>query len=47
MNFDMAAMRLGDDGIEVESVVVTDDVASGGPDERRERRGVAGRVLRV
>ena len=42
MNFDMAAMRLGDDGIEVESVVVTDDVASGGPDERRERRGVAG-----
>ena len=42
MNFDMASMRLEDDGIEVETVLVTDDVASGGPDERHERRGVAG-----
>ena len=42
MNFDMAAMRLEDDGVAVETVLVTDDVASGGPDERRERRGVAG-----
>ncbi|CAN5902983.1 hypothetical protein BH24DEI2_BH24DEI2_08690 [soil metagenome] len=42
MNFDMAAMRLEDDGVEVETVLVTDDVASGGPHERHERRGVAG-----
>ncbi len=42
MNFDMAAMRLADDGIAAETVLVTDDVASGGPDERHERRGVAG-----
>lgn len=42
MNFDMAAMRLGDGGTDVETVLVTDDVASGGPDERSERRGVAG-----
>ena len=42
MNFDMAAMRLEDDGVAVQTVLVTDDVASGGPDERRERRGVAG-----
>ena len=42
MNFDMAAMRLADDDIAVETVLVTDDVASGGPDERHERRGVAG-----
>lgn len=42
MNFDMAAMRLEDDGVAVQTVLVTDDVASGGPDERHERRGVAG-----
>ena len=42
MNFDMAAMRLEDDGVEVQTVLVTDDVASGGPDEREKRRGVAG-----
>ena len=42
MNFKMAGMRLEDDGVEVESVIITDDVASGGPDEREKRRGVAG-----
>lgn len=42
MNFDMAAMRVQDDGVQVESVVITDDVASSPPDERHERRGIAG-----
>ena len=42
MNFNMAGMRLEDDGVGFDSVVITDDVASGGPDERDKRRGVAG-----
>ncbi len=42
MNFDMAAMRLEDDGIDVDTVLITDDVASGGSKEREVRRGVAG-----
>ncbi|MEM6429423.1 MAG: dihydroxyacetone kinase subunit DhaK [Deinococcota bacterium] len=42
MNFDMASMRLEDDGIHVETVLVTDDVASAPPTEHHERRGIAG-----
>jgi dihydroxyacetone kinase len=42
MNFDMASMRLEDDGIAVETVLVTDDVASAPASERGERRGIAG-----
>ena len=42
MNFDMAAELAGLDGVEVRTVVTTDDVASAPLDRRSERRGVAG-----
>ena len=42
MNFDMASMRLEDDGIAVDTVLITDDVASAPSHERGERRGIAG-----
>lgn len=43
MNFDMAAeMAAMEDGIEVRTVLTTDDVASAPRDEREKRRGVAG-----
>jgi dihydroxyacetone kinase len=42
MNFDMSAEMLGDEGIEVETVLVTDDVASAPADRSSERRGIAG-----
>lgn len=42
MNFDMAAEDCAEDGIEIETVLVTDDVASAPPDEWQKRRGVAG-----
>lgn len=43
MNFDMAAEMASMDGIRVETVVVTDDVASA--DEIEKRRGIAGDFL--
>ncbi|HEV2500104.1 MAG TPA: dihydroxyacetone kinase subunit DhaK [Terriglobia bacterium] len=42
LNFDLAAEMLHTDGINVETVRVTDDVASAPPDRREERRGIAG-----
>jgi dihydroxyacetone kinase-like protein len=42
MNFDMAAEMAEDLGIHVETVLVTDDVASAPPEEWQRRRGVAG-----
>ena len=45
MNFDMAAEMCQMDDIRVETVLVTDDVASAPPDQRSDRRGVAGDVF--
>lgn len=45
MNFDMAAEMVANEGIEVRSVVTTDDIASSPPDARAARRGVAGNVF--
>ena len=42
MNFDMAAEMAEDLGIHVETVLVTDDVASAPPEDWQRRRGVAG-----
>jgi dihydroxyacetone kinase len=42
MNFDMAAELAGADGIEVRTVLVTDDVASAPKGSEDERRGIAG-----
>ncbi len=42
MNFDMAAEMLEMEDIETRTVRGCDDVASGGPDEREKRRGIAG-----
>lgn len=45
LNFDMAAEEAAGDGIEVRSVVTTDDVASAPADAGAARRGVAGNVF--
>lgn len=42
MNFGMASERLAAEGIAVENVLVTDDVASAPPSESAKRRGIAG-----
>ena len=42
MNFDIAGELVEDDGIRTTTVLGNDDIASGGPDERAKRRGVAG-----
>ena len=42
MNFDMAAEMAADKGIEVRTVVTTDDIASSPLEDRDGRRGVAG-----
>lgn len=42
MNFGMASERLAAEGIAVENVLVTDDVASAPPSEASKRRGIAG-----
>lgn len=42
MNFDMAAARLLREGIRVETVVVTDDIASAPIERKESRRGIAG-----
>ena len=42
MNFGMASERLAAEGIQVENVLVTDDVASAPPSEAEKRRGIAG-----
>lgn len=45
MNFEMAADLVELEGIEVRSVIATDDVGAGLRDEPHKRRGVAGQVL--
>ena len=42
MNFDMAAEMAAEEGIEVRTVLVTDDVASAPQGEEENRRGIAG-----
>ncbi|MDR7159614.1 dihydroxyacetone kinase family protein [Arthrobacter sp. BE255] len=42
MNFGMAGERLAAEGIQVENVLVTDDIASAPPAEAEKRRGIAG-----
>ena len=42
MNFGMASERLAAEGIAVENVLVTDDIASAPPSEAGKRRGIAG-----
>ena len=45
MNFDMAAELAAMDGVEVRTVLTTDDVASAPADQKAKRRGVAGNVF--
>lgn len=45
MNFDMAGELVEMEGIRTTTALVTDDVASAGPEERHKRRGVAGLVF--
>jgi phosphoenolpyruvate---glycerone phosphotransferase subunit DhaK len=44
MNFDMGAELAAEDGIEVKTVLIWDDVASAPPDRKHDRRGIAGLV---
>jgi len=44
MNFDMAGEMVEFEGIRTTTVLVADDVASAGPEDRHKRRGVAGLV---
>jgi dihydroxyacetone kinase-like protein len=45
MNFEMAAELAGEEGIEVEQAIATDDVGAGFKDEPHKRRGVSGEFL--
>lgn len=47
MNFDIAAEMAEDEGIEVRTVRVWDDVAAAPPDRKEERRGIAGDVYMI
>ena len=47
MNFDIAAEMLADDGIDVRTVRVRDDVAAAPPERVHDRRGVAGDILMI
>lgn len=47
MNFDIAAEMLQNDGIEVRTVRVTDDVASAPPNRIQDRRGIAGDIFMI
>ena len=42
LNFAVAAERLAEEGIDTRIVYVTDDIASGSPEEAAKRRGIAG-----
>jgi len=44
MNFDIGGELAAEEGIEVQTVVIADDVCSAPPSEKHERRGVAGLV---
>ena len=45
MNFDMAAEMAAMEGIEVRTILTTDDVASSPPENREWRRGTAGNIF--
>lgn len=45
LNFNQAQERLRSEGFEVETVVVTDDIASASKDEMEKRRGIAGDLI--
>lgn len=45
MNFEMASEFAAMDGIEVRTVLGTDDIASASPEESQKRRGVAGLIF--
>ena len=47
MNFDMAAEMLEDDGIDVRTVRVRDDVAAAPPERTHDRRGIAGDIYMI
>lgn len=47
MNFDIAAEMLEDDGIDVRTVRVTDDVAAAPPERTHDRRGIAGDIYMI
>ncbi|MBU0585338.1 MAG: dihydroxyacetone kinase subunit DhaK [Alphaproteobacteria bacterium] len=47
MNFDMATEMLEDDGIDVRTVRVTDDVAAAPPERTHDRRGIAGDIYMI
>jgi len=47
MNFDIAAEMAEDEGIEVQTVLNWDDVASASPDRKEDRRGIAGGIFVV
>ena len=42
LNFNQAQERLRSEGFEVETVIVTDDIASASKQEKSKRRGIAG-----
>ncbi|MWV59723.1 dihydroxyacetone kinase family protein [Rathayibacter sp. VKM Ac-2754] len=42
LHFDAAERRLRDEGIDVRTVTVTDDISSAAPHEKHKRRGIAG-----
>lgn len=44
MNFDIGAELAAEEGIEVKTVIINDDVASAPPTEKNKRRGIAGLV---
>ena len=44
LNFDMGAELAAEEGIEVKTVLITDDLASSPPDRKGDRRGIAGLV---
>lgn len=44
MNFDIAAQLATMEGIQVETVLIWDDVASAPPDQKEKRRGIAGLI---
>ena len=47
MNFDIGAELSSDSGINVSTVLITDDVCSAPPENKGDRRGIAGLVLIV
>ena len=47
LNFGMGAERCEDEGIEVKTVLVQDDVSSAPPERKEDRRGIAGLVMIV